>query len=397
MKKILRLLIELPLYILSGLIVRKENRIVFGEWNGDRYTDNARYMFEYMKDKQGYELIWVGKSETQKYIPEKENTKFVEYGSLKAYYYILTSKYAFITHSQNDISKYNIMRKAIIIQLWHGIGIKNIGYLSSERKNLISKFQFKIQTIIRKYDYFICSSQINKERNLKAFTNNGITQNNTIESGQPRNTVLMNYTNNQIEKIKQKLCTKYNIPINKKIIMYMPTFRKNNKKRFSFSKLTNKNKENLNRILKKNNAIILEKAHQQDVYKNKKEINRYIYNVGNQTDINTQELLLIADILITDYSSCYLDYILLDRPIIHFAYDYEEYLNSEQGLYYDLDDIAGGDIVILTNELLKSLENNLINSNKDTEKRKLIRKRMLSFEEGLGSETIFETVFIKNK
>src|SRR5699024_8180100 len=136
---------------------------------------------------------------------------------------ISTSKYAFITHSQNDISKYNILRNSIIIQLWHGIGIKNIGHLNSQKDSLRSKIRFKIQTKIRKYDYFLCSSEMNKERNLKAFINNGITQNNIMESGQPRNDILIKHDNKQIEAIKQKYYIKYNIPKNKKIITYMPT------------------------------------------------------------------------------------------------------------------------------------------------------------------------------
>src|SRR5699024_7869762 len=171
---------------------------------------------------------------------------------------------------------------------------------------------------------------------------------------------------------------KYNIPKNKKIITYMPTFRKNKKEQFSFLKMSNKNKERLNIILNENNAIILEKAHQQDICKSKKDVNENIYNIGNQLDINTKELLLISDMLVTDYSSCYLDYILLDRPIIHFAYDYEQYLSSEQGLYYNLHDIAGGDIVIEIEDLLWSIENNIMNLEKDIDRRRTIRKTMMT-------------------
>ena len=63
------------------------------------------------------------------------------------------------------------------------------------------------------------------------------------------------------------------------------------------------------------------------------------------SNIDTQELLLMTDLLVTDYSGCYVDFLMLDRPILHFAYDRQYYEKADRGLYFNLDEVAGGAIV----------------------------------------------------
>lgn len=396
MRDILRILIEVPLYYISGLFNRKKNRIIFGAWNGEKYADNSKYMLEYLKDKKEYELIWCGKKEIKSQVPKNDNIKFVEHGSLKSYYYALTSKYVFITHSQNDVSKFNVFRKAKVIQLWHGIGIKKVGLSALDMKNLRNKIRVKFQNLIRKYDYFICSSEANRKRNLIAFSTYGINPNNVINSGQPRNDLFFNFSNVYVHNIRNNYFERYGIPINKKIVTYLPTFRKDKNQQFLFSNLSKEYMNELERTLKEYNAILLEKVHHQDKdVNNKEEIhNKFIYNVGDFDDIDTQELLLISDMLITDYSSCYMDYVLLNRPVIHFAYDYEKYKNRDQGFYYDLYDIAAGDIVTEIVNLIESIRKNLEDISFDVEARMFIKKTMMEYENGNSCEIILKRIGI---
>ena len=65
----------------------------------------------------------------------------------------------------------------------------------------------------------------------------------------------------------------------------------------------------------------------------------FIYNVSLLDDIN--ELYIVSDMLITDYSSVFFDYAILKRPIVYFMYDYELYKNEMRGFYIDLDELPG--------------------------------------------------------
>ncbi|MGI6329628.1 MAG: CDP-glycerol glycerophosphotransferase family protein [Bacilli bacterium] len=388
MNEFIRLIIGFPLYYFSFLSFRKKNRIIFGAWNGLQFSDNSKYLFQYiLKEKPGYDLIWCGKSFLKLDLPLNKRVKFVKINSFKAYYFALTSKYAFVTHGYEDIVNFNVFGRAKLVQLWHGIGIKNVGELDQNGNRFIGMLKKKVRCFIRRYDYFICSSKLNKKRNMKAFASYGAKKEKMIESGQPRNDFLINQKENL--KIRNEILKRYNIPIDLKIITYLPTFRKNSDKYFSFLNLEGEFKDNLMQFLKGNKYIILEKSHISISDSFIQEgCNDRIINLNNFKNVNTQEILLITDLLITDYSSCYIDYLLLNRPIIHYVYDYLKYKKEEQGLYFNLDDIAGGVIIEDINELLNTMKEELLNPQKEKERRKKIKTLMLEFEKGNSCKKI---------
>ena len=109
--------------------------------------------------------------------------------------------------------------------------------------------------------------------------------------------------------------------------------------------------------------------------------------MGKNTDI--QELLLISDILITDYSSMIFDYLLLDRPILLFAYDLNEYLN-ERGMYYNFEEIAPGPILLNGTELIDAIKNIENIDKKFIEKRKMIKNRINKYTDGKSIERVLK-------
>ena len=98
-----------------------------------------------------------------------------------------------------------------------------------------------------------------------------------------------------------------------------------------------------------------------------------IKKASKNTDI--QELLCITDILITDYSSVYCDFLLLDKPILLFTYDFEEFMKKGRGFYYDFKQIAPGPLLFTGKELIKAIKN-VNNIEKDFEERRLKTKRL---------------------
>ena len=176
-----------------------------------------------------------------------------------------------------------------------------------------------------------------------------------------------------------------------KIISYLPTFRDKSVNRFIFTC-----EDNINNLLEKNDYIIIQKKHPRDKTKTSNEKCKYIYN---SVDLSTQEILQISDILITDYSSCAYDFLIKDKPIIHFLYDHSTYISSEMKLYHDINDIRCGDICYTYDELLKSLESYINNECKDSELR-LSRKQMFISRENINnSKNIYNSILklLENK
>ena len=99
-----------------------------------------------------------------------------------------------------------------------------------------------------------------------------------------------------------------------------------------------------------------------------------------------QELMLLSDMLITDYSSIMIEYCVLDRPVIFFTYDLDSYLANERGFYYDFKQTVPGPIVYTSDELIKIIENNEFDKSKISE----FSKTQFDVIDGKSSERIVD-------
>ncbi|WP_350342398.1 CDP-glycerol glycerophosphotransferase family protein [Proteinivorax tanatarense] len=379
-------------YNLSGFSKRKTNRVILGSWSGHKIADNSRFFLEYIKDNDDYEIIWCGRKHLRDSpILDHPNINFVQYNTPKCLYYSLTSSYAFICNTYRDISTLNLLKGATIVQLWHGFGLKNT--LASKKMSPASKFYYLLGSgSFEQYHYFISSSDLNTQKMLYTFQNNGITAERIILSGQPKNDFLLTKNTEQFKQsLKHKYFFKYNIPQDKKIVLYLPTFRE--QKTFSFGDIDHRCKQNLQKILSSNDTIIIEKKHFKDkCKKNNQSNNQFTYIIDS--DEETQELLLISDMLITDYSSCYLEYLLLDRPIIHFAYDFDMYKNSDRGFFFSLEQLAAGPITRNLAETLDAIDEQLKEDSYKVQRQQIKQKAMM-YDEGKSCQKIINTI-LKN-
>ena len=107
---------------------------------------------------------------------------------------------------------------------------------------------------------------------------------------------------------------------------------------------------------------------------------------------DSQVLLSMADYLITDYSSCLFDFLVTDRPIIQFLYDYDYYLNDDRGLYYSKEEMDCGHIV-LTEQGMKAVLEEVANSRIDTSQKQIaLKQKMMTFESESNSECIYNAI-----
>lgn len=378
----------------GGLVPKKRNRIVFGAWFGEKYDDNSKYLFEYViNNRTELDAKWITASRNVYNELANMNYPVLYSHNIKTYIYCLRAKYVITCTSSHDcgiVAFFPIFNKATFINLWHGIPLKKI--MNDDKittkppqlkdKSIKTRLSNQIQNItkdITKGRYHIASSEYCKQIYISAF--NTLPEK-VLNLGQARNDYFYNNSNNSIRN-------KYN---GKKIIVYMPTHR--NEGKIMMDLHNQLDLERLNELCESNNAIFLIKKHfyhkndpiiKDDEYKNIKEVTHEI--------IKSQELIAAADILITDYSSAYIDYLLLDRPIIFYAYDLDWYLSSDRELYLDYcQDNIPGRICTDQFELVSEIENVLVNKDSFADLRKKMRNLYYSQEnQQLVSEKQIDT------
>lgn len=373
------------LYCISKFLPRKKNRWIFGSWFGNQVSDNSLAMYNYVKSRNPQlELIWLARN------PEKFNLdcKIVKRNSLKGMFYVATAGVAFVNQGYFDLCSFNLLSGAYKVQLWHGVPWKKI---CNDTVDLPDNFVERLtQWFIRKlanYDLYITPSESYAKIARSAFNASADL---ILKVGQPRNQVLFDETFR--EKSRKDLLKACGMNTDCKIVVYMPTFRDKKSKAESFFEPSLC--QSVKQLAKEYDFVLIEKSHFQDISRGKESLhsNERVFLCPN---LDAQTLLAGADILITDYSSCFFDFLICDRPIIHFAYDYEYYKNKDRGLYYDIEDVACGTIAKNHDEVIAAIKDNICNPNLEQARRQKNRGKFIEFESGDSCKVIMDFVLQK--
>lgn len=379
------------LYLKYYLLNKIDDKLIlFESFGGRSYSDSPKAIYlELLNNSKynDYKFIWLfNDSSKYKYL-ENKRTKVVKKGSSEYYKCYARAKYWIV----NSIVKESIIKKKnqIYVQCWHGTPLKKIRCditVNGSVMNTVSENRKRNDIDAKRFDYLLSPSNYATEKFISAFNLKKLGKENIIiEKGYPRNDYLVNYKENNIKEIKTKL----NIPKNKKIILYAPTFRDNeHDNKIGYTYKINVDFDKLKDKLS-NDYIILFRAHY--FVANSFDFNKYnnfVYDVSDYDDIN--ELYIISDILITDYSSVFFDYAILKRPIVYYMYDKNMYKNNLRDFYINLDTLPGP-IVYNEKELIKTIMNIL--PFKVNNKYKLFNKKYNYLDDGNSSKRVVEVVF----
>ena len=312
------------------------NMILINSFGGLKYDDSPRVIFEYMKTQdryKNYKIYWAF-HEPDKF--EVQGAIKIKLDTFKYFIIALKAKY-WITNSAIERGLKFKNKKTIYINTWHGSTMKKMGIDAPNTAFKFNTSKYDVMYAQSEYDIEIFSNAFELPREIFALV------------GLPRNDELFGIAENEIKDIRSKI----NIPEDKKIILYAPTFREYNRDKdgciIAPPININKWKEKLS-----DKYVIIFRAHYEvnNVLGIKND--EFIYNMTDYKNLN--ELMKISDILISDYSSIMFDYSILDRPIYSYAYDYEEYL-EKRGLYIDIKKELPNGICKDEDELLEKISN----------------------------------------
>lgn len=337
-------------FLLLGILLPKNKRLVmFESFLGKQYSDNPRAIYEYMcKHYPDYILYW---SVDRGYLDtfEKLDIRYVQRFTPKWIFLMNRAKY-WVTNSRLPlwIPK---PKNTIYLQTWHGTPLKKLA-ADMEEVHMpgTNAVQYKKDFLkeVNKWDYLVSPNAYSTKIFKSAFHFEGT----MIESGYPRNDFLINHNNTEtLIKLKRTL----NLSLEKKVILYAPTWRDNQYHSEGSYKFNLQ--MDLNALKKEfgDNYIILLRLHylvaeNLDLIK----YTNFVFDFSNHKDIN--ELYLVSDILVTDYSSVFFDYANLKRPMLFYVYDIENYRDNLRGFYFDFETQAPGPLVRTTAELIDAIK-----------------------------------------
>ena len=316
-----------------------ENKILYESYWGRGMIDNPYAIFLELMSRDKYQKfthIWVlddfekNGPVLQKY-QNNPQVQFVLFGSQEYLNALASAKYLI---NNTTFPHYFVKKQEqIYMNTWHGTPLKSMGYDvpdgSSSSANTIRNFLHA--------DYLLSANRLMTKMYLKSYKLEGILPGQIIEEGQPRNDLLIRGEKEPLyEKLRQ-----YGISIEKekKIILYAPTWREAREGGLKINpdELIHV-KEKLEENIDTNEYQILIKPHQY-VYQQLKDREEY-RNLLIPAAMDANELMVLTDILISDYSSIFLDYMVLDRPILFYVPDLENY-KEMRGLDIKLEDLPG--------------------------------------------------------
>jgi CDP-glycerol glycerophosphotransferase len=315
-----------------------EQSFLFECFKGKMVNDSPFALYQYLISHHAQaRFTWVlDSSEHPLYVElqKKRNTRVVIYGSKEYFLAYAQSKYWIV----NCRIPFQLVKKQgqIFIQCWHGTPLKKLGRdITTGNNTLASQASTRYMYLLeaKRVDYFVSPSRYASECFISSF---GLQKSQILELGYPRNDALIKYSHDSV--VKNEIKKSLNIAVYKTIILYAPTFRDNvycNKRQSHILSNPLENIDFLDRF--DDQFVFLYRGHYFAGLEN--ESSRFI-DVSDYNDVN--DLFLISDLLITDYSSLFFDFAILNKPILFFMYDRKEYESKTRGFYLNIDrDLPG--------------------------------------------------------
>ncbi|WP_137286135.1 CDP-glycerol glycerophosphotransferase family protein [Halorussus salinisoli] len=371
-------------FLLSHLVPRNDRVWVFtADWSG-RFAENTKYLFLYAAEQSdGVRPIWIARDREVLETLRARGYEAFHIDDRRGKYAVLRARCVFSSHS---IPFWPYVGGAQVVQTWHGNALKRLGRdLELDASPLVRLYR---KYIVRNWNWFVTTGTADA---LAPFASAfGISDDEVIPSGYPRNDVFFRDVEGATVGLDSGVYDRLrDLSDDATLVSYMPTSRRAFHEDAGVIDGSRLDVENLNRLLADHDAYLLLKAHPwSDVEIDEDEFDRLVM-LPNGIDI--YPILPLVDVLVTDYSSIYFDYLLLDRPVVFYSYDLDAYRDA-RGLYFEYDDVTPGPKATTSEELHEWLDHFLRGEDGFEESRAQVRDRFYRHRDGRASERIYRHV-----
>ncbi len=358
--RLLLFLIGLPFSILGLFWKRDKKRIIFNSQNNIQFSQNTKYLFLYfLREKKEYDIRFViNDDDLRTKLINKYGDYFIDSMSFKNILYVLGAKTWITSSMETPIGGFLHKFRRNVFHLGHGSPLKNIGRGEGEL-GLLKQVYYRL--IKYNFSYFFSTADIFNETWRKCLE---VKPDQVVVLGQAKNDRSVHYENDML--------TKNLLDSNFKHILYAPTWRPYGEtKVFPFDDFEI---QKLDEFLVRNNIKIHLRLHPN--FKAESTDNFVCNNIGllggdKIDDIN--ELLFSFDMLITDYSSIYIDFLLSEKPQLFLSYDLDIY-KEKIGISVDYNKYTAGPKPTTMQEFMSEIERLFTDESYYLEQRKEVNR-----------------------
>lgn len=368
-------------YRLLKLLPADSNLVLFENARGRQYADGPRRIYEELsRTRPEMKKVWAYSGR----LPDADaNTKVVPRLSPAYFYYLARAR--FWVNSQSFPHYIKRRSDGVFVQTWHGTPMKRMAFDVAETHRRDTAYLARAAAGADQWTLLVSPNSFTTKAIRSAYHYDG----DAIEVGYPRNDLLHRHDRDQIAaRVRARL----GIRPGQRIVLYAPTFRDDQRRSGRFAFRLPFDLERMHGALGTDTVLLL----------------RMHFLVGSRAEIpqalrahvrdvspypEIQELLLISDVLVTDYSSVFFDYASLRRPMLFFAYDLEAFRDNLRGFYFDYEDVVPGPIVRTEDELIGALRDPSLAEPESSEKSEQFLERYCAHDDGRASERVVDHVF----
>lgn len=358
-------------------IIKKDSRlvtIIFRGYSGSNLSPIIEKLGDEKYENYKIKIIYDGRT-TRDFLSKEINKFDLFKARVQKYKYVFRSNLVITTHGF-----YKLRNDTTMINLWHGIPIKTMSLMNKGKTDAINSIQD---------DYFISTSCF-----FNTVMNSclGIMGDKYVITGYPRNDYL--FHENGIENLNNLL----DMQIEGKIVLFIPTYR-NGRTHEDINNIFNFpyfDADKFNNFLEKNDITLLLKLHPNEEHlilsKYDDFVNSRIILISGDNlegkEMDLYKVINAVDLLITDYSSIYFDYLLLDRPVIFAPMDLQNYRENRGLLLEPYEFWTPGYKCLNQEDLQEKILLELNNPDYFREQRKIIRDIFHKYQDGNSTERV---------
>lgn len=274
---------------------------------------------------------------------------------IRSIYYLATSTHIFVDNYYGFLAVTAFRENVRCIQLWHAVGaIKQFGLKDPSIAQRSQRALRRFKKVYERFDYVVVGSDKMADIFEQSFHTN---RSSILRTGVPRTDFF--FDEEATRQAEQQLRRQFELDHAKKVMLYAPTYRENE---LSHAKLV----LDIHTLYKtcKDEYVLFLRLHPAVKAKVTNEYPDFVWDVSHYPSLN--ELLLVTDLLITDYSSIPFEFALLYKPMIFFAYDLEAYM-EERGFWEPYSELVPGPVVRTTEELIEVVKSHRFSIDKVVE------------------------------